>query len=889
MNIKRILIPLLSILFMASMIAFGAPVYVNIGPTSEIDGDIKILSEIVAEGTTADGWETTIFFTDPTADRTITIPDFDVTAGTAIYLTVTDNENTNETNAVLFTSGGALGGGVLGIESDGDFYYNPSDGSIHAVYLYGDGSNITNIGAASASALTFTGKEENTGNIVKGQAVYISGAAGAAFPLVGLADCDDANKIRIIGLAAEAIAQNTSGLVRRSGLLSGVDTLGANAVNPNDEAWAAGDLLYVDDTAGGLTNVKPTSGRVIKAAYTLYGSSNTDDLLVVTHENPVYIACAAGEDIDLRMGDIAAANKVLFQDYANNVVGYVDSDGKADFTSLTLDTALIDAEIASAATWNAKAASGANTDITSILNAALYVGRDLDNRISWATDDRLIIEIANVIHTFLNIETGIADNDSLVTQGYVDDAAAGGGANVALSNLAAVAINTSLLSDAADTDNLGSATKEWLNLYLGTYGTVYFGTGQTENIAETAINELTITATTVAISGTLTMGANNITTTGYIGRDADNYISWDTDNTLKIEINNILHSIVSITDGVANNDKLATQGYVDDQVAGTNVNLSNLAAVAINTTLISDAADTDSLGSVDKEWLNLYIGEAGKIYLRLDQSVNLQATGAGILTITAANGVVTSAGLTVGGTLALAANSITMTGSIGVTGSRITKVWTAALESTADITINGTALAAIYANLGANTNITSLTNAALTIGRDADNEIDFATDNIIQFRTSGADCVSIGTAGEIDLQQFYILLDDALGTDHDYSGLVDSAAVGENVVFGDLLYFDWTAVEWKKAKADVIGTTPAQRIALESKADGQTCLMLVQGYIRDDSAFDFGASRIFLNDDVAGTCDDTAPAESGDQIQVVGIAISADKMYFNPSIDVGEI
>ena len=65
--------------------------------------------------------------------------------------------------------------------------------------------------------------------------------------------------------------------------------------------------------------------------------------------------------------------------------------------------------------------------------------------------------------------------------------------------------------------------------------------------------------------------------------------------------------------------------------------------------------------------------------------------------------------------------------------------------------------------------------------------------------------------------------------------------------------------------------------------------MLVQGYIRDDSAFDFGASRIFLNDDTAGTCDDTAPAESGDQIQVVGIAISADKMYFNPSIDVGEI
>ena len=83
---KRIIIPLLLILFMASMAAFGAPVYVNVGPTTEFDGDIKILSEIVAEGTTPDGWETTIFFTDPTADRTITVPDFDVTLGTATTL-----------------------------------------------------------------------------------------------------------------------------------------------------------------------------------------------------------------------------------------------------------------------------------------------------------------------------------------------------------------------------------------------------------------------------------------------------------------------------------------------------------------------------------------------------------------------------------------------------------------------------------------------------------------------------------------------------------------------------------------------------------------------------------------------------------------------------------
>ena len=132
-------------------------------------------------------------------------------------------------------------------------------------------------------------------------------------------------------------------------------------------------------------------------------------------------------------------------------------------------------------------------------------------------------------------------------------------------------------------------------------------------------------------------------------------------------------------------------------------------------------------------------------------------------------------------------------------------------------------------------------------------------------------------------------MDHTLGSDEDYSGITDSAPVGETVAIGDLLYYDWTDVEWKKAKADAFGTTPAMRIALEVKDNGETCLMLVQGYIRDDDAFDFGASRVYLNDDTAGTCDDTAPAESGDQIQLVGIAVSADILWFNPSIDIGEI
>jgi len=130
----------------------------------------------------------------------------------------------------------------------------------------------------------------------------------------------------------------------------------------------------------------------------------------------------------------------------------------------------------------------------------------------------------------------------------------------------------------------------------------------------------------------------------------------------------------------------------------------------------------------------------------------------------------------------------------------------------------------------------------------------------------------------------------ALGDDHTYSDNADtdSQPVGESVVFGDLLYFDWTDKEWKKTDADAAATMPGLRIALESKTDGQTCLMLVKGYIRDDSAFESTGAMVYASP-TAGGVTSIAPSSSGQQVQRVGVAKSADILFFDPSIDVGEI
>ncbi|MBA7583396.1 hypothetical protein ES708_25339 [subsurface metagenome] len=151
--------------------------------------------------------------------------------------------------------------------------------------------------------------------------------------------------------------------------------------------------------------------------------------------------------------------------------------------------------------------------------------------------------------------------------------------------------------------------------------------------------------------------------------------------------------------------------------------------------------------------------------------------------------------------------------------------------------------------------------------------------------TEVADAVTKKHTQNTDTQfDFY----NALADDHTWSGDKDTQPVGESVVFGDLLYFNWTDKEWKKTGADAAATMPGLRIALESKSDGQTCLMLVKGYIKDESAFEFAESMIYASV-TPGVMSSTAPTETGDQVQRVGVAKSADILFFDPSIDVGEI
>lgn len=62
----------------------------------------------------------------------------------------------------------------------------------------------------------------------------------------------------------------------------------------------------------------------------------------------------------------------------------------------------------------------------------------------------------------------------------------------------------------------------------------------------------------------------------------------------------------------------------------------------------------------------------------------------------------------VSGTLALGVSDLTLTGSIGATGARATKVWTAALESTAMPTVSGTSLSSTFSPIAGSSSIVTV-------------------------------------------------------------------------------------------------------------------------------------------------------------------------------------
>ena len=117
-----------------------------------LDGTIIIDAGVVTGATSI---TSTAFVGDITGDVTGNTD----TATVATTVTITDNESTNENNAIIFTAGGDLDGGNLGLESDGDLKYNPSTGTLSAtnISVSGTFSTVNSVTMDANNAVIFEG------------------------------------------------------------------------------------------------------------------------------------------------------------------------------------------------------------------------------------------------------------------------------------------------------------------------------------------------------------------------------------------------------------------------------------------------------------------------------------------------------------------------------------------------------------------------------------------------------------------------------------------------------------------------------------------------------------------------------------------------------------
>lgn len=162
--------------------------------------------------------------------------------------------------------------------------------------------------------------------------------------------------------------------------------------------------------------------------------------------------------------------------------------------------------------------------------------------------------------------------------------------------------------------------------------------------------------------------------------------------------------------------------------------------------------------------------------------------------------------------------------------------------------------------------------------------------------TGGVTFNAVGTGASFTFSDYIqlaentsIRLDQTLSADGTYSGTTIAGTAGATLAFGDLVYLSSSDSRWELADADSNTTSGGVMLGmcvLAAASDGDATIILLNGNIRADTAFPtltIGAPAYVST--TAGDIQVAQPSGTDDVIQVVGFALTADSLYFNPSPD----
>ena len=271
--------------------AAAANIQITADGTAELAGTTVTLDS--SGGITLDADGGTITFADGGSSLgTITSSGYSGTAAVATTVTITDNESTNENNAIIFTAGGDLDGGNLGLESDGTLNYNPSTGTLTCTNLVTSGTHtVTNSVTMNASnAVVFEGSTADANETT------LTSVDATADHTISLPNQSGTLPV----LAAASTTQITS-TPEEINLIDGGTARGTTAL-------ASGDGILIND--GGtmrMTNVDTVRTYMEADSLQKAGGTMTGDLIL-------------GDNVKLEVGSASGGDLQIYHDGGESYV-----------------------------------------------------------------------------------------------------------------------------------------------------------------------------------------------------------------------------------------------------------------------------------------------------------------------------------------------------------------------------------------------------------------------------------------------------------------------------------------------------------------------------------------------------------------------------------------
>ena len=175
--------------------------------------------------------------------------------------------------------------------------------------------------------------------------------------------------------------------------------------------------------------------------------------------------------------------------------------------------------------------------------------------------------------------------------------------------------------------------------------------------------------------------------------------------------------------------------------------------------------------------------------------------------------------------------------------------------------------------------------AVLGFGADNDATITHADDAGLTFNSATTFSSSINLALDAHL--------DSTPGDEKVSGITATFQAGEALVRGECVYFKASDSKMHKAVATAEATSRCVALAAEDLSADANGKFLLYGFIEDNGTFPAYTvgGTIFTPEAETSSQnvpEQTAPDTDGDFVQVLGFAVTANKLFFNPSNDVIE-